>query len=244
MTTETKDASYGIEADGPFGYTRASVERALEVHQRQRRIIRWVRDPDHGEGHVITLNLGETVTTRSLRETRLVVLGLASAGHAYTIPGKVGSPAMRVVSALDIGSNEFVCVVLQTGRPADEPHYGTITGYRAADGSWQATGGVYDFPSVGEANRNAAERAGIPVATRRLRRQRALAVLTSRPYGKSQESAEALLERAERGLENGRDRTWMCSGRAAVIAYHNGNDIRFDIRDRDPDQIPADHDIS
>jgi len=148
------------------------------------------------------------------------------------------------VSALDIGSNEFVCVVLQTGRPADEPHYGTITGYRAADGSWQATGGVYDFPSVGEANRNAAERAGIPVATRRLRRQRALAVLTSRPYGKSQESAEALLERAERGLENGRDRTWMCSGRAAVIAYHNGNDIRFDIRDRDPDQIPADHDIS
>ena len=36
----------------------------------------------------------------------------------------------------------------------------------------------------------------------------------------------------------------MCSGRAAVIAYHNGNDTRFDIRDRDPDQVPADHDIS
>ena len=84
----------------------------------------------------------------------------------------------------------IVCVVLQTGRPADEPHYGTITGYRADDGTWQATGGVYDFLNVGEANRNAAERAGIPVATRRLRRQRALAVLTSRPYDKSQESAE------------------------------------------------------
>jgi hypothetical protein len=225
-------------------YNRRSVENALDIHTRTGLIARWVRDPDDsGPGHVITLCLGETVTTHSLRETMLVVQGLGSASHAITIPGKVGSPAMRVVSAIETGNGEYMCVVQQTSRPADEPHYGTITGYRASDGSWQATGGMYDFTDVAEANRNAAERAGIPVATRRLRRQRALAVLASRPYDKSQDQAERLLDRAERGLQDGRDHTWMCSGRAAVIAYRNGEDIRFDIRDRDPDQVPADHDI-
>lgn len=59
------------------GYTRESIERALDVHVAARRIRAWTRRT--GYGHIVTLNEMGDISTRTLRESYALVCGLASA---------------------------------------------------------------------------------------------------------------------------------------------------------------------
>jgi hypothetical protein len=62
-------------------HTRDGIERAMTMHAGEGRILAWARDPDGGNGHVITLSTGDPLRTRTLRETAIAVLMLASAHH-------------------------------------------------------------------------------------------------------------------------------------------------------------------
>src|ERR1700744_3097513 len=73
--------SVTVYADGT--HTRDSIERGLSLHREEGRIIRWGRDPDGGNGAIISLSPGAPAATRTLRETALFVLGLGSAAQAH-----------------------------------------------------------------------------------------------------------------------------------------------------------------
>lgn len=63
--------------------SRDGIERALDVHVRGGRIRFWTRAMrPHQDGHRIGLNDGTVLAARSLRETALAVLVLASAAQA------------------------------------------------------------------------------------------------------------------------------------------------------------------
>jgi len=63
--------------------TRDGIERALDVHTGGCRIRFWTRAmPPHQDGHRIGLAGGSVLVTRSLRETALIALVLASAAQA------------------------------------------------------------------------------------------------------------------------------------------------------------------
>ena len=62
-------------------YQRDSIERALALHQRESRIGEWSRRRDN-PGHHIWLNNFGPLMTSSLRESFLVVCGMASAAKA------------------------------------------------------------------------------------------------------------------------------------------------------------------
>ena len=67
--------------------TRDGIERALDVHARGHRIESWTRAmPPHQHGHRIGLNGGTVLVTRSLRESALAALLLASAAQAAGRP--------------------------------------------------------------------------------------------------------------------------------------------------------------
>lgn len=90
------------------------------------------------------------------------------AGEAERLPARVGSPAMRVVAAIPVGSEgrEVIAVVEQSGW--DNPmHWGTIRGYRSDmdDGTvrWYAEAGHYDYTDLRKAIRGMCNRAGIKV---------------------------------------------------------------------------------
>jgi len=68
--------------------SRDGIERALDVHVRGGRIEFWTRAMrPHQDGHRIGLNDGTVLVARSLRETALAVLVLASAARAAGQPG-------------------------------------------------------------------------------------------------------------------------------------------------------------
>lgn len=67
--------------------TRDGIERALDVHAAGRRISFWTRAmPPHQHGHRIGLNGRDVLVTRSLRESALAVLVLASAAQVRCHP--------------------------------------------------------------------------------------------------------------------------------------------------------------
>jgi len=72
---------------GDARQTRDGIERALDVHTRGRRIRFWTRAiPPHQDGHRIGLDDGTVLVARSLRETALITLVLASAAQAASRP--------------------------------------------------------------------------------------------------------------------------------------------------------------
>lgn len=72
-------------------YDRDAIERALKLHHEAGRIGQWMRNASN-HGHTIMLNDFAPVVTRTLRESHLVVLGLASAAKARGITQGEGEP--------------------------------------------------------------------------------------------------------------------------------------------------------
>lgn len=66
------------------GYTRESVERALDIHARDGRFRTWrlLRVDPSGPIYVVEPWCHEPLVLRSLREAFVFVCGLASADHA------------------------------------------------------------------------------------------------------------------------------------------------------------------
>ena len=64
------------------GYSKESVERALQIHADKGRIGSWILDPDKpGDRYIVFLNSGVHLELRSLREAYVFVNGLASAAQ-------------------------------------------------------------------------------------------------------------------------------------------------------------------
>jgi hypothetical protein len=76
-------------------YNRDAIERALDIHRKAGRIGQWFANPER-DGHTVVLNDFAPVTTRSLRETQILVFGLASAGKARTPTFLVALPYSEV----------------------------------------------------------------------------------------------------------------------------------------------------
>lgn len=90
-------------------------------------------------------------------------------GEASRLPARAGSPAMRVLAAIPVGTDgtECIAVVEQDGPYRDGTHYGTVHAYRndRDDGTvyWSASAGRYDYRDLTRAIRGMADRAGIKV---------------------------------------------------------------------------------
>lgn len=85
----------------PVGYSRNSVQRALQSHKINGRIKDWTRDV-YGPGHVITVTNGDMLTTRTLHESYVFVVALASAHQAAVRQGfaelrEQGAPLVRTL---------------------------------------------------------------------------------------------------------------------------------------------------
>lgn len=63
------------------GYTRETVERALDIHTESRLLRGWQRHPDRIERWYASVNGGDTLELRSLREAFVFVQGLGSAAN-------------------------------------------------------------------------------------------------------------------------------------------------------------------
>ena len=94
---------------------------------------------------------------RSVTAHDVTLRGTFTESPAGAIPSYVGSPSMRVVSAIPLGAgNEFMCTVVHRESPL---RFGTVHAYRQAGGHWSADAGHYDYSILGDALRGMISRA-------------------------------------------------------------------------------------